>query len=137
MVNKKEVYEDYSLLDEKRKRYRNHLIIYLLTFVPCLLALIGFNMLLLYSTANLFLAILVAAIGQYAFFINSFLIMFDSLLGLFVILATRGLISTKRRMNQFEDAKTKQGLKDDKTEKNEIYDVLARSEEKRKKRKKL
>jgi len=106
VVNKNKVYEDYSLLEEKRKRYRNHLIVYLLVFIPCVLALIGFNALLLYSTANFFLAILVAAFGQFVFFINFFLIGFDSLLGLFVALATRGFISTKRKMNQFEDSKT-------------------------------
>jgi len=89
-------------------------------FIPCVLALIGFNVLLLYSTTNFFLALLVAAFGQYVFFINFFLITFGSLMGLSVALATRGLISTKRKMSQFEGGKPEQSLK-------------ARSEEKRKK----
>ena len=134
VVSKKRIYGDYSLLEEKRKRYRNHLIVYLLVFIPCILALIGFNVLLLYASTNFFLAILVAAFGQYVFFINFFLIVFDSLMGLFVILSTRGFISTKRKMNQFEERETKQSVKEDTTEKNEIYESLTSSEEKRKKR---
>ncbi len=104
VVSKKRIYGDYSLLEEKRKRYRNHLIVYLLVFIPCVLALIGFNVLLLYASTNFFLALLVAVFGQYVFLINFFLIVFDSLLGLFVILSTRGFISTKRKINRFEYA---------------------------------
>lgn len=102
MVRKKKIYGEYSVLEGKRKRYRNHLIVYLLVFIPCVLALIGFNALLFYSTSNFFLALLVAALWQYVFSVNFFLILFDSLLGLSVALATRGLISTKRKINRFE-----------------------------------
>ena len=102
MVKENRPYKDYSLLVEKKKRYRNHLIVYLLTFIPCVLALIGFNVLLLYAASNIFLAILVAALGGYVFYINFFLIVFDSLVGLFVILAMRGFKSTKGKIQRFE-----------------------------------
>ncbi len=122
-----------SLLEKKRKRYRNNLIVYLLAFIPCVLALIGFNLLLLYPTTNFFLALIVAVLGQFAFSINVALIGFGSLMGLAVALTTRGYITTKRRIKRFEGGKPEQSLQDDATEKNEIYESLARSEEKRKK----
>lgn len=121
------------MLEEKRKRYRNNLIICLLAFIPCVLALIGFNVLLLYPTTNVFLALIVAMLGRFALFINLFLITFGSLMGLVVALNTKGLVSTKRKLNQFEGGKLEQSLKDDTTEKNEIYTSLSSSEEKRKK----
>ena len=104
MASKKRIYGDYSLLEKKRKRYRNNLIVYLLAFIPCVLALIGFNVLLFYPITNFFLVLIVAVLGQFAFFINFFLIMFDSLLGLFVTLTARGFIKTKRKINRFEYA---------------------------------
>ncbi len=102
-------------------------------FIPCVLALIGFNVLLIYPTTNSFLTLIVAVLGQFAFFINFFLITFGSLMGLSVALTTRGLISTKRKLNQIEGGKPEQSLKDDSTVKNEIYESLSRSEVKRKK----
>ena len=94
--------KDYSLLKEKKNRYRNHFIVYLLTFIPCVLALIGFNVLLLFSASNPFLAFLVEALGGYVLYINLFLIIFDSLIGLFLTLALRGFMSTKKSINRSE-----------------------------------
>ena len=97
------------MLDEKRKRYRNHLIVYLLVFIPCVLALIGFNLLLIYPPTNFLLALLAAVFEHFMFFINFFLIMFGSLMGLSVILATRGFISTKRKMKKKKERRKKKG----------------------------
>ena len=54
-------------------------------------------------------------------------------MGLAVALTTKGLLSAKRKLNRFEGGKPEQSLKDDTTEKNEMYESLSRSEEKRKK----
>lgn len=102
MVKNKGRSKEYNLLKEKKKMYRNHFIVYLLTFIPCVLALIGFNVFLLFSASNLFLAFLVEALGDYVLFINFFLIIFDSLIGLFLTHALRGYISTKKNINQSE-----------------------------------
>ena len=88
----------YGSLVDKNKMYRNHFIAYVITFIPCILALIGFNLLLVYPSFNPFLTLLLATIWDYVFFINGFLIMFDSLIGLFLVHALRGFIITKRKL---------------------------------------
>ena len=92
--------KDYGFLEEKKKRYRNHIIVYAITLIPCLAALIGFNLLLLYPAFTLFLALISVGLDGFdlVFFVNGFLIIFDSLIGLFLVNAVRGFITSKRKI---------------------------------------
>jgi len=90
-----------NLLKGKKKRYRNNLIVYLLAFIPCLSALIGFNIFLLFPPTNFLLALLLAVAKQFAVPINIFLIVFSSLIGLLLTLTVRSYLSiVKTEENQ-------------------------------------
>lgn len=71
----------------------------IIVLISGLLALIGFNVLLLYSTSNFLLVFLFEALGPYAILINCFLIFFAGFGGLFLALGVSDYRSFKRKID--------------------------------------
>ncbi len=102
VVGKKRWYQEFNVLEAKRKKQRFPIFLYSLTVSGGLLAIFGVTFLTFYSGPDLLLLILAEIVKQFAFFINSFLIMFTSLIGLFLSLSVRSFVSAKKKINRFQ-----------------------------------
>jgi hypothetical protein len=94
MTKKKNEYDDYY---KKKRGVRNLVIACLVFLIPGVLALIGFNALLIFAATNIFLAFLVEALQSYVVLINIGLIFFNGFIGLFLGLAIWDLKSHKKK----------------------------------------
>ena len=92
---------DEAKIKKNKKGYRNLIIAGLILFIPAVLGLIGFNILLLYSTTNIFLAFLVETFEQYVWIINLGLIFVVGFSGLFLALGVSGLKSYKKKVKNY------------------------------------
>ena len=87
--------------DPEKKRiigHRKNILACVILLIPGVLALIGFNLLLLYSATNSFLAFLVEALSQYVFFINCGLIFYVGLIGIYLAFVVSDYRSFKRKL---------------------------------------
>lgn len=104
---------------EKKKiiGHRKFILASIILFIPSLLALIGFNLLLLFSATNSFLALLVEVLGQYVLLINCFLIFSVCFVGLFLALGISNYRSFKRKINAHQQIVRSQIIAELKSEK--------------------
>ena len=95
------VKKDYEKRKEKKKiiRYRKGILSSGVLLTLSSLALIGFNLLLLYSATNSFLAFLIEELSLYVIVINYFLMFFVGFFGLFLALTVSNYRSFKRKIN--------------------------------------
>ena len=105
MTKKNKTYEFYRIKEEKKERrgYLKLIIASAIALTLGLLALIGFNALLVYSTANFFLVLLVEALEQYVFLINFGLSIFVFFCGLFLALELSNYRTFKKRVILFQN----------------------------------
>jgi len=105
MTKKKKTYEYHRLKEEKKEKrgYLKFIVAFAIALTLGLLALIGFNTLLLYSTTNIFLVLIVEALEQYAFFINCGLIFFVGFCGFFLALEASNYRTFKKRVISFQN----------------------------------
>lgn len=105
MTKKKKTYEYHRLKEEKKERrgYITFIIAGVIALTLGLLALIGFNALLISSTTNIFLVLLVEALEQYEFWINCGLLLFVSLCVLFLALEASNYRSFEKRVKSFQN----------------------------------
>ena len=94
-------YDDLDKIKRNEKGYRNLIIVSLIFFIPAVLGLIGFNLLILYATTNIFLNLLVEAFRQYIWIVNLGLIFVIGFAGLLLALGAWGLKSYKRDVNSY------------------------------------
>ena len=100
MARKTKTNKDYYQQDLKKKKigYRKGILASIIVLIPGVLALICFNALLLFSSTNFFLNLLIEEIDPYVWIINAGLITFVGVIGLFLALEVSNFKSFNRKM---------------------------------------
>jgi len=98
MFERKKNYDDYYALQRKKKKHRKSSIILSFWLFLFLFGLIGVNILILYSTTDFWLALLIDLLRAFALVIN---LWFAVVIGIFSVpftIALRNFILVKRKM---------------------------------------
>ena len=98
MFERKKNYDDYYTLQRKKKKHRKFSIILSFWFFLFLFGLIGVNILILYSTTDFWLAVLIDLLRAFALVINLWFVVMISIISVPFIIALRNFIIVKRKM---------------------------------------
>jgi len=101
--NKKYDYYDSKKVKRERRGYINNILAYLILLIPGLVALIGLNVFLFYSTTNIIISRIVEELNQFVFLINFGLIFYVGFLGLLLALEVSNFRYFKRKINRIQN----------------------------------
>lgn len=99
MFERKKNYDDYYTLQRKKKKRRNFSIIFSFWFFLFIFGLIGVNILMLVSTTDFWLALLIDLLRTFTLVINIWFVFMIILFSVPFIIGLRNFIIVKRKMN--------------------------------------